>query len=99
MAAVEDHHFAQTGHHLVNAPQVIVCTLLVARGFPAHGAHAQRTDAAKYAAQRAILARRVSALQDHQQFVAFVGIKQVLQRIEFHRQCFDRCLVVLLVAS
>jgi hypothetical protein len=61
--------------------------------------HAQRADAPEHAAQRAVLAGGVGALQDDEQLEALVGIKQVLQLIEFHGECFHQCFVVRFVAA
>ena len=99
MAAVENHHFARAGHLLVNAPEVVMRTLILGGRFPADGARPQRAEALEHAAYGAVLARGVGALQDHQQLVALVRVKQVLQGVELARQGFHGGLVAQFVAG
>ncbi|MPM51553.1 hypothetical protein SDC9_98302 [bioreactor metagenome] len=82
LAAVEDHDLARARHLLVDAPQIVMRALHLGGRLPTDRAHAQRAHLAKHAARRAILARRVHALQDHQQLEAAVGVKDLLQRIK-----------------
>jgi len=94
VAAVEHREFARPRHALVDAPEVIVLALGARGRLPADGVHAQRAHAAEHGAYGAVLARRVGALQHHEQLEAPVGIEKVLQRVEFHGQRIDHGLVL-----
>ena len=96
LAAVEDHDFARAGHLLVNAPQIVVRFFRVGGCFPAHGAHAQRRHLAKHAAQCAVLAGGIHALQDDQQLEAAVCVEHVLNSIQLGGELEHAFLVVLL---
>ncbi|MDT4862599.1 hypothetical protein FQZ97_972630 [compost metagenome] len=98
MAAVEDRDVARRRHLLVDAPERVVRALGFGGRFPAHGVHAQRTGLAEDAADRAVLARGVGALQHDQQLVAAVSVEQVLQRVDLKRQGLHPRLVRALVA-
>ena len=76
-----------------------MCALGFGGGLPAHGVYAQGAHAAKHATDGAVLARGVGTLQHHEQLVALVGVEQVLQPVQFHRQVFDGCLVLGLVTQ
>ena len=89
VAAVEDHKLACSRYMLMNAPQIIARQLRRGGRFPAHGMHAQGCGTAEYAADCAVFAGCVCALQHHQQLEAAVGVKQVLQSIQLNRQRFD----------
>jgi len=78
VAAIEDHGFAGARHDLVNTPEEVVGTFFLAWCFPAEGVYAERAGATEHTAHRAVFARCVGALQQHQQFEAPIGIKHVL---------------------
>jgi len=99
LAAVEQHDFAVGRHPLVDAPEVVVFAFGLGGGLPAHGVHAQRAGAREHAAQRAVLARGVHALQHHQQAVAGVRIKKLLQLVDLGGQRFHGGLVGCFVAA
>ena len=82
VAAVVDHHLARGGQLLLDAPQEVVAALQLGRRLPGVGAHAQRAGFLEHRADRAVLARRVHALQQHQQLETLVGPEHVLQRID-----------------
>ena len=99
VAAVEDGDLAGGGHLAVDAPQVIVRALLVGRCLPADGANAERAHLAEHAADRAVLAAGVGALQDDQHLEATVGVEQVLEVVELDGELGDPGLVGRLVAA
>ena len=99
VTAVENHDLARARHFLVNAPQVVVRALFLGGRFPPYRVHAQRAHAAEDAAQRAVFARGVGALQNDQHLEAPISVKQVLQRIQRHRQRLGGGDVALLIAA
>ena len=99
MAAVEDDDLAGGGHLLVDAPQEVVRALLLGRRLPGRGANAERARLREDAADRAVLAARVGALQDDEHLESAVGEEHVLQPVDVARQRVDGGLVGGLVAA
>ena len=99
LAAVEHRDLARWRHLLVNAPEIVARTFRLGWRLPAHGVYAQGAHAAEHTANRAVFARGVGALQQHQQLVALVGVEQVLQRVQRHSQRLHGSLVLRLVAQ
>jgi hypothetical protein len=77
--AVEDADLAGAGHLLVDTPQEVVGQLLGRRLLEAGDRRALWVESGHHAPDRAVLARRVDALQDDQHLVLVLGPQPVLQ--------------------
>ena len=77
--AVEDRDVAATRGVFVDAPQVVVGELGVVRPLEVRDPDAERIDRAEHVLDRAVLARGVHPLQDHEQLVLALGVQQALE--------------------
>jgi hypothetical protein len=86
---VEDGDAAKGGGVRVDAPEEVVGAFLRRRGLERDDAHPLRVDRGEDVLNRSVLAGCVEALQDDQNRMPVVGVKQLLLVKEFRAVCLD----------